>query len=827
MRKLFSVFLLISLFNLNYGQNKMEMNSSEIYESIQKLNFLGSVLYVAAHPDDENTNLISYFSNGVHARTAYVSMTRGDGGQNLIGPELRELLGVIRTQELLQARKIDGGIQFFTRANDFGYSKTPEETFEFWDKNQVLNDLVYIIRLFQPDIIINRFDHRTPGTTHGHHTSSAMLSVEAFDMAGDPKKFPEQLKNTSVWQPNRLFFNDSWFMYGSVEAFKKADRTNYFKMEIGEYFPTKGKSNSEIASLSRSQHSSQGFGSIPDLGGTTEYLEPLKGGMPRENIFEGIDTSWNRVKGGKPIGDLLAKVEKEYDFKDPAASVPDLMKAYAMIQQTENQHWKEIKLAEIRKIVAAATGLVLEVITPSTTAIAGESLGLNIEVLNRSKQEITLNSIKINNQVYAVNQNMSGGKSIKLTENYVVPNNQKAYTPYWLEETGTTGMYSVDTPELIGLPETPNPFVVEFNLTIAQQQINIIRPMLYKFRDPVKGEVYKPFSVVPQVSLKADKKVMVFGDENPKTIKIDVKSFADLTEGKLSLKTGPGWKVSPEYQNLVLNKKNEVKSVEFKLYPPKNQSEETLRPEFSIDGKNFNKEVIELNYSHIPDQKIILPAEAKIVHIDLNKKGEKIGYIDGAGDSMPENLTQIGYKVSKIAAQEITAENLSQYDAVVLGIRAFNVVPELNYKNKILFEYVKNGGTLLVQYNTNNALVTEEIAPLPLKLSRARVTDEFATVKFLAKDHPVLNTPNKITAADFEGWVQERGLYFPDSWDKAFTPILGMNDKGESELQGSLLIAPYGKGYYIYTGLSFFRELPAGVPGAYRLLANLLSVGKK
>lgn len=826
MRKLLSILLIINLVNISLGQNKIEMNSSEIYESIQKLNFLGSVLYVAAHPDDENTNLISYFSNSVHAQTAYVSMTRGDGGQNLIGPELRELLGVIRTQELLQARKIDGGIQFFTRANDFGYSKNPDETFEFWDENQVLADLVYIIRKFQPDILIDRFDHRTPGTTHGHHTASAILSVEAFDLAGNPNKYPEQLTSTSVWNPKRLFFNDSWFMYGSIEEFKKADRAKFFELQIGKYFPTLGISNSEIAANSRSQHSSQGFGSIPDLGGTTEYLEPIKGGMPKDNIFEGIDTTWNRVKGGKPIGELLTKVEKEYNFKNPSASVPDLMKAYEMIQNLDESHWKAIKSDEIKKILAASTGLVLEVITPSQTATAGENIELGIEILNRSHQDIFLKSVNINGNIQLVNQKLETNRIIKLKQNITIPQNQEPTSPYWLDKKGSVGMYRVDNPELIGLAETPNSFMAEFNLTIDDKPITINRPLQYKYRDPAKGEVYKPFAIVPKISLKPDEKVIVFSDENPKTIKIDVKAFSENINGKLSLKILDGWKIIPDFQSVQLSKKGEVKTVEFQLYPPKNQSESVLIPEFLIDNKIYNQEVIEISYSHIPDQMVVLPAEAKIVHIDLQKKGQKIGYIEGAGDSLPENLKQIGYEVQVLSPMEITAENLKIFDAVVLGVRAFNVVPGLKYKNQILFDYVKNGGNLLVQYNTNQALVTEDISPIPLRLSRDRVTDEFSKVRFIAADNPVLSTPNKINQKDFEGWVQERGLYFPNEWDKSFTPILSMNDKGEKPMDGSLLVTKYGKGYYIYTGLSFFRELPAGVPGAYRLIANLLSLGK-
>src|SRR5690606_35824368 len=377
------------------AQKPKTYTSAEIYHQIQKLNFLGSVLYVAAHPDDENTHLISYLANDVHARTAYISLTRGDGGQNLIGSELRELLGVIRTQELLQARKIDGGIQYFSRANDFGYSKHPDETFEIWDKEEDLSDLVYVIRKFQPDVIINRFDHRTPGTTHGHHTASAMLSIEAFDLAGNSNYFPEQLKTYSTWQPKRLFWNQSWFFYGSQEKFEKADKTNLFVMDIGSYYPTLGLSNSEIAAKSRSQHSSQGFGATAVRGTAIEYLEPIKGGMPKNDVFEGIDTSWNRVKGGKTIGEILSKVEKEFDFKDPAKSVPELTNAYQLILKLEDKHWRKIKLEEIKNIIYHCSGLFLEAVAKEPYATVGGNANVKIEAINRSDLSIKLNEVQL------------------------------------------------------------------------------------------------------------------------------------------------------------------------------------------------------------------------------------------------------------------------------------------------------------------------------------------------------------------------------------------------------------------------------------------------
>ena len=315
MQKIILSFV-ISFFSLTLlqAQKPITPSSSEIFESLQKLNFLGSVLYIAAHPDDENTRLISYMSNHVKARTGYLSLTRGDGGQNLIGSEIRELLGVIRTQELLAARRIDGGEQFFTRANDFGYSKHPDETLAIWNKKDVLSDVVLAIRKFQPDIIINRFDHRTPGTTHGHHTSSAILSFEAFDLANNKSAYPELLKEAGVWQPKRLFFNtNSWF-YRTQKEFDEANKENRISFDIGTYYPLKGESNNEMASVASSQHLSQGFGRLSQRGTQNEYVEFLKGDPLNNNddIFAGIDTSWNRIKGGKAIGDIVYEIENNF-----------------------------------------------------------------------------------------------------------------------------------------------------------------------------------------------------------------------------------------------------------------------------------------------------------------------------------------------------------------------------------------------------------------------------------------------------------------------------------------------------------------------------------
>ncbi|SFD21046.1 PIG-L family deacetylase [Algibacter pectinivorans] len=824
--------LLVCLLAVSFtqAQKPKAPSSSEIYESIQKLNFLGSVLYVAAHPDDENTRLIAYMSNQVKARTAYLSLTRGDGGQNLIGPEIRELLGVIRTQELLAARRVDGGEQLFTRANDFGYSKHPDETLDIWDKDQVLSDVVLAIRQFKPDIIINRFDEKRAGKTHGHHTTSAILSIEAFDLANNDKAYTSQLNQTEVWQPKRLFYNTSAWRYGSQEAFDKVDKSNMLTFDIGTYYPTKGLSNNELADLARSQHLCQGFGRLSQRGSDIEYIDFLKGEPLNgsNNIFEGIDTTWNRVKGGGAIGDILNTIEANFNFKNPAVHIPGLVEAYKLLQNIDNKHWKTQKTKELKAIIEMCAGLYLEASAETNWATQNETIKLNIEVLNRSDLPIVLESL--NN---ASDLNMAKGITLKNNVKYdfsevlKVDNNTEPTTPYWLNQKGSLGMYKVDDKTLVGKPETPRVYNIDFNLLINNTPITFTKPIIQRFAKPDKGELYRPFEIIPEVSAKITEKVIILDNDQQRDITVVVKAGRDNLEGDVEVCYPNGWSILPKKQKVSIAHKGEEQLLRFTVIPPKEQSEGFIGPIVQIGDKSYTKELIDIDYEHIPFQTVLLPSESKIVRLDIKKQGNNIAYIQGAGDVVPESLEQIGYNVRIISPEDITPETLSNFDAVVVGIRAYNTVEELNFKQQLLFDFVANGGNMVVQYNTSHRVKVDAIGPYNLTLSRDRVTDENAEVKFLNPDHEVLNFPNKITPKDFEGWTQERGLYFPDSWDKAFTPILSMHDKGESAKHGSLLVAKHGKGYYTYTGLSFFREFPAGVSGAYRLFANILSLGKE
>lgn len=829
MRKLiFAVFFLsISILK---AQAPEKWSSADIYQHLEKLNFLGSVLYVGAHPDDENTRLISWFSNAKHARTAYLSLTRGDGGQNLVGPELREKLGMIRTQELLAARRIDDGQQFFTRANDFGYSKNPSETLDIWNKNEVLSDVVWIIRKFQPDVIVNRFDHRTPGSTHGHHTSSAMLSFEAFDLANDKNANPEQLKYVSTYQPKRLFFNTSPWFYGGNEAFEKADKSKFVSFDTGTYFPLKGLSNPEIASLSRSQHRSQGFGSTGSRGKETEYLELLKGDMPSkdEGVFSGINTTWSRVKGGEPIGELLKDVQQNFDFENPDKSLPKLIEAYKMIQNLENEHWKRIKTQEIKDIIYACSGLYLEAVAQVPSVTPGEQIQVNLEAIKRSPVEINLKAVDLtpNNSSQQVNKELINNEDWNSTMTFSIPKQVDYTTPYWLREKGSVGMYTVKDQTLRGLPETPLNTKATFDLNIAGEKISFEKPVVYKYNDNVYGETYKNFEIIPPVNISFDNEVLIFNNEDPKEVNINITAYKAGIEGELTLNAGEGWKIEPIKNSFSISQKGGTADSKFKITPPPGQSEAILIPQVKIGDQVYDTNLTEISYGYIPDQNLVVPARMKLVKLNISKKGNNIAYIEGAGDVVPESLEQIGYNVTIIDPVSISENYLRKFDAVVVGIRAYNTVDELKFHQKELFNYVKEGGTMIVQYNTNRGLVTDDIAPFNLNLSRDRVTEEDAEVSFINPDHPILNTPNKLTKADFDGWVQERGLYFPDSWNENFTPVLSMHDKNETPTNGSLLVAKYGEGYYIYTGISFFRQFPEAVPGAYRLFANLISIGK-
>ncbi len=818
----FSNYLFILLVT---SQSLLSQNSSEIYSKLEKLNVLGSLLHVGAHPDDENTSLISYFSNKYNVETTYLSLTRGDGGQNLIGSELKDELGVIRTQELIAARKIDGANQIFTSAKDFGYSRNPEETLKIWNKKKLLDEIVTHIRTIQPDIIINRFDHRTSGRTHGHHTSSAILSDKAFDLAANKNEFKDQSNSLSAWEPKRLFLNVSWFFYGSQENFSKIKKENFIKFDYGEYNSLKGKTYDQISAESRSQHKSQGFGRSADPGGPKwGYLELIKGNdIDSNNPFEDIDISWNRINGGEKIDKLLKNLLDNFDFKSPEKNISALINIYNNIEKLDDSYWKNKKINDLKEIIVQCLGLNIQINSMSALGTPNSSEIFNLKIVNPSNVDILIKSIKTNERDIPINFILSNNnlfeKKIKINTN------DKITTPYWLISEGDLGMFNVKNDKNNGLPETQPSITSNINIEINGTQINFTKHPFYRFTDPINGEVIIPFTIVPKITLNLDQQVYIFYNSKPKQIFVTVNAHTEKIDGNLTIEIPDEWKVDPENYKIKLDKKGEQKTYVFNVSAKNKKNSGIIKPIFDIENQSYSNSLLEIDYPHITKQFIVKPGYAKAHRINLKNNIYKVGYIMGVGDKIPKTLENIGIDVVEIKPSEITYENIKYLKTIILGIRSFNVIDELKSKNKVLWEYAKNGGTLIIQYNTTRGLKTNEITPYELKLSRDRVTDENSKFKILNKSHSIFNYPNKIENDDFNNWVQERGLYFPRSWSNKFEPHIEFSDYDKIITKGGLLTASYGNGKIIYTGLSFFRQLPAGVPGAYRLFINLINHG--
>jgi len=804
------------------------MDSAQIRLALKKLNVLGRVLYIAAHPDDENTRLISYWANGALYDAAYLSLTRGDGGQNLIGPELRDQLGVIRTQELLAARRIDHGRQFFTRANDFGFSKSPEETLRIWDREKILADMVWVIRSFRPDLVVTRFptDDRD---THGHHTASAILAAEAFRAAGDAKRFPEQLKFVQPWQPKRLLWN-SWEAFRAQQRNEPIDVTGLIPLEVGGYQPLLGLSYPEIAAASRSMHKSQGFGVEIERGERKEYFKFLEGEPVRDDgeLFAGIDTTWGRVPQASGISSQVQEILDKYDATQPSASIPALLELRKKLRDLGDNAWAKEKLSDLDGIIAACLGLHLEAVTEKPVAQPGENLAIQIEAINRSPVEAKLQSVGALSAGTAttVDKILSPNELFTHKTAVPLPSNLPFSEPYWLREPGTLGTYAVSDQTLIGRPEDPPEVSIGVTLQVGGEALTYALAPRFRKVDRVAGEVSEPLVIAPPAFVELPQPVFVFGNAQTKTINARVIAAAEKFSGTLALEVPSGWKVAPASVAIELQGVDSEMNCAFQVTPPGTDNEGLLRAVFTSGGqrtKAYGRQRI--SYSHIEPQTLISPAQARLVRAEIANKAAVVGYIPGAGDAIPESLREISSEVKVLADQDVKAGNLARFDAVVLGVRAYNVHPErINAWFPELLAYAKQGGVVIVQYNTTPG-PNPEALPHPLKVSRDRVTDETADVRFLASDHPVMNFPNKISAQDFAGWVQERGLYFPDQWDGAWTPILSSNDPGEPPRDGGLLVTRVEKGWFVYTGYSWFRELPAGVPGAYRIFANMISLG--
>ncbi len=851
MKKLFISFLSVVFAFCSFSQTPQTLNSADILLGLKKLKVIGSVLYIAAHPDDENTRLLAYLSKERLYRTGYLSMTRGDGGQNLIGDEQGIELGLIRTQELLSARRMDGAEQFFTRAYDFGFSKTTDETLRIWDKEKILSDVVWVIRKFQPDVIMTRFppDSRAG---HGHHSSSAVLAREAFDAAADPNRFPEQFHyGVKPWKAKRIMWNT--FNFGNTNT----TSNDQLKIDVGVFNPMLGKGYGEIASESRSQHKSQGFGVPRQRGAAIEFFTLTGGDSMKSDFAEGIVTDWSRYEGGSSINQHIDKIVAEYSFQNPSASVKSLVELYKAIEKINDGDWKMKKLNEVKSLIEACAGLWMEASTNQEFIVMGDSLRVNFNVISRTTVPVELQRIRIDSsnilsipdstkvkfsfyeealkkemqeQPYFVDTVLSKtlmpNQGINFTRKILVKRNETE--PYWISKPMSTGSFTVDEQTMIGMAENAPVYEALFFATVYGTDFVFSKPVMVKSTDAVKGELYQKLVVYPPALIKANNSLLLFKDTESKKANFTFSPQATLkTKASVSINTSNGWKLKPDYGNFQFVKGQDYElQVAVKPDQFMNGSTTYVQPSFTSGFSRFNRQrVRKIEYDHIPVITYFPDAVTKVVEVDVKITGKKVGYINGAGDFLPYCLEQLGYKVDFLKEEQLTVENLKQYDAIITGVRAYNIHAWLSSAYDGLMQYVKEGGILLVQYNTSNQLgtVKARMSPYPFAISRNRVTEEDAKVSFLAPKHVVLNYPNKITEKDFEGWVQERSVYEAENTDSNYVSILGMNDAGEPQRKGSLIVADYGKGRFVYSSVAFFRQLPAGVPGAYRLIANLLA----
>jgi LmbE family N-acetylglucosaminyl deacetylase len=800
--------------------------SSEIFQQIKKLNVLASVLYVAAHPDDENNALLPYFAKEKLYRTAYLSLTRGDGGQNLIGDEQGIELGLIRTQELLAARRIDGAEQYFSRAYEFGYSKSAAEALRIWDREKILSDVVWVIRKYQPDVIIKRFppDKRAG---HGHHAASSILAQEAFTAAADPTKFPEQFKyGVKPWQAKRILWNTYNFGGNNTTG------EDQLKIDIGGYNPLIGESYGELGGEARTMHKSQGEGRPRRRGESYEYFVTTGGEAPKNDLMDGIVTDWKRIPGGESIEVMINAIISNYNIAEPKLSVPALVKLYKAIKALPEGNWRNKKLGEVQNIIMECSALYVEATSSQPNVVQGGTLSINFNLNKREDVNASLKNIRVENFDSAFSISLPTNQNVDVTKTLPVADDKKVSQPYWLVYPLKGGTFDVRDQTLIGKAWNDPSFEASFLVNIDGEDFIIKRPVQYRYIDPVKGDTYQPIPVLPKVELKYNKDNYISINGSPAISSLSVKSNSgeDLSKYNIEENVSGKWKKN---EKVIQNDASPILSRNIVSgFTPLSKSENE-KDELNAEAKKgnviYDSYTKVIAYNHIPTITYFPKAQANLVKLDIKIVGKKIGYIVGAGDKVPEALEAMGYEVTTLVQADITDENLKKFDAIVTGIRAYNLLEYLSDKNDVFMRYVKNGGNMIVQYMKSNRVGDKDITvgPYPFKISSgSRITEEDAKVNFLLPKNSALNYPNKITEKDFDGWIQERSTYQAVQLDPHYVTPLGMHDTDEDQSNGSLAIAKYGKGNFVYASLVFFRQLPAGVPGAYRLMANLIALPK-
>ncbi|HEX7845064.1 MAG TPA: PIG-L family deacetylase, partial [Chitinophagaceae bacterium] len=698
MRKLAAITFFLSALCLApcaFTQAPQSWTSAEMYQAIRKLNVLGSVLYMAAHPDDENTRLIAYLSKDRLYRTGYLSLTRGDGGQNLIGDEQGIELGLIRTQELLAARRIDGGEQFFTRAFDFGYSKTPQETFTKWDKEKILSDVVWVIRKFQPDIIITRFPTTGEGG-HGHHTASAILANEAFSAAADPNRFPEQLKYVKTWQVKRVLWNS--FNFGGTNL----TSPDQFKFDVGGYNPLLGKSYGEIAAESRSQHKSQGFGVPAGRGEALEYFRTTNGTAPTTDIMDGVDLSWKRVKGGETIEKMVDNLSSSFDFIHPEKAVKGLVDLYKALSALEDGYWKTQKLKEVKELIAQCSGLFMDATTQEQFAVETDSVRVNFSFNNRLGVDAVLQKVTVDAFDSSLNKTLEKNRNLGFSKTFFVPSTKPITQPYWLANKMEEGYFNVHDQTQIGQPDVDPAYTATMQVKVFGETFSFIRPVKYKFTDPVRGEVYQPLSVLPVVIVSADKPVIISKNNNDFSGILQVtaqKRNAVASFNTVSVKDSDDFKWIFSPKDVRIAEKSQTTEVGYDIKAHKD-NEYLLYSKSNGKTAEVDFDLHAIKYDHIPAIHYFKRVSVVNKKLDLKTYGKKIAYIPGAGDKIPEALEQMGYEVNMLTEKELSRNSLDKFDAIITGVRAYNTNEWLNKYYDKLMKYVNDGGNLIVQYNT-------------------------------------------------------------------------------------------------------------------------------
>ena len=819
-RRFLLLSLILAIFQPTWTQTIDPQNAAEIRLALKKLTVLGSVLYIAAHPDDENTALLATLAQDRCCRTAYLSITRGEGGQNLLGPEQGEMLGLIRTQELLAARRIDGAEQFFTGAIDFGFSKTSEETLRFWGKEKTLADVVWIIRKFRPDVIITRFTPLLGG--HGNHTASAILAEEAFRAAADPSRFPEQLQYVSPWQSKRIVFN----IFRQPQSDQNLKTVPVVTMDVGAYSPLLGKSFTEIAGEGRTMHKSQGMGASQNRGESLNYFQHVAGDTAKADLFDGINIGWSRIKNADSVGKILDEAYRTFDDVAPARSIPLLFKALNQLTAMTQDSWVRVKKEELLRTILACAGVWMDATTADNSAIPGNEIKLNTTIINRSDYPLVLDRITLPfggtdtlfHLQLAANQLVRSNFTLRL------PEHMNYSQPYWLIDKPDVGSYTVSDKLLVGQPENTSPINVTIQLSSPDGSLKVDLPLRQRIIDPIDGELLRPFIIVPPVTVNVSESVVLFPDMSERRIHVTLKSEIPNAHGTVRLKLPDYWSVTPLHFEFEFQNKDDEQTFSFNARPLKGAKNGIFIAEAKVGKIIINRGLQTTPYKHIPPQTIFPIAEGKLLKIDLKKIGRTVGYIMGAGDDMPSAIRQMGYSVVLLSDEELTEGNLDRYDVIVAGVRAYNTRPKLRIHQQRLMAYVKRGGTYVVQYSNPQRNESDNIGPYPINISRDRVAEEDAQITFLNRNYRLVTTPNRIHEDDFKNWIQERGLYFADRWDAKYDSVFSCHDANEPDRAGGLLTTHFGKGYYIYCAYAFFRQLPAGVEGAYRLFANILSL---